>query len=65
MALWTPNGNLFIADSYNNRIRKVDANGIITTVAGISTSGFSAGMAAQLLMPYFVSAYGVAVDGGG
>lgn len=31
-------GNLFIADSYNNRIRRVDAStGIITTVAGNGT----------------------------
>jgi streptogramin lyase len=33
-------GNLFIADNLNNRIRKVAANGIITTIAGNGTSGF-------------------------
>jgi sugar lactone lactonase YvrE len=27
-------GNLYIADTYNHRVRKIDASGIITTVAG-------------------------------
>lgn len=34
-------GNLFIADSGNSVIRKVDKNGIITTVAGTGTNGYS------------------------
>jgi sugar lactone lactonase YvrE len=34
-------GNLFIADTYNNRIRKVASDSIITTVAGNGTAGFS------------------------
>jgi sugar lactone lactonase YvrE len=33
-------GNLFIADSGNKRIRKVSANGLITTVAGNGDAGF-------------------------
>lgn len=32
-------GNLFIADYSNNRIRKVDTNGVITTVVGTGTQG--------------------------
>ena len=54
-------GNLYIADRNNHRIRKVDTRGIITTVAGNGTAGFSGdgGKAtqAQLNLPS-----GVAVD---
>jgi len=34
-------GNIYIADYFNQRIRKIDANGIITTVAGNGTLGYS------------------------
>lgn len=49
-------GNLYIADNANHRIRKVDAvTGIITTVAGTGTPGFSGNggpaVDAQLLQP--------------
>src|SRR5580700_3466861 len=35
------NGNLFITDQYNHRIRKVAPDGTITTVAGTGVQGFS------------------------
>jgi uncharacterized protein (TIGR03437 family) len=35
------NGNLYIADLYNDRIRKVDTNGVITTFAGKFGGAFS------------------------
>jgi sugar lactone lactonase YvrE len=47
-----PDGNLYIDDEFNNRIRKVDGHGIITTVAGNGTAGFAGdggqAMAAEL-----------------
>ncbi len=56
-------GNLYIADTNNHRIRKV-SGGVITTVAGNGTPGFSGdngpAASAQLSSPY-----GVAVDAAG
>ena len=37
--LVSKNGNLYIADRNNHRIRKIDSNGIITTVAGTGKPG--------------------------
>jgi sugar lactone lactonase YvrE len=34
-------GNLYFADTENNRIRKVDTAGIITTIAGTGVAGYS------------------------
>jgi len=34
-------GNLYIADYFNNRIRMINTSGIISTIAGIGTAGFS------------------------
>jgi trimeric autotransporter adhesin len=54
-------GNLFIADSGNHRVRKVNLAGVISTVAGIGTSGFAGdnGPAAQAQLAFPT---GVAVD---
>ncbi len=56
-------GNLYIADSHNQRIRAV-ANGTITTIAGTGTAGYAgdggAATSAQLALPS-----GIAVDASG
>jgi serine/threonine protein kinase, bacterial len=45
-------GNLLIADHHGERIRKVDANGTITTIAGTGKNGFSAehGTATEMML---------------
>lgn len=54
-------GNVYIADTFNNRVRKVNTSGIISTFAGNGTAGFSGdggpATAAELNQPF-----GVRVD---
>lgn len=57
----SPAGEIFIADTGNQRVRKIGTDGIITTVAGSGSAGFSGdhgpAVSAQLSSPS-----GVAVD---
>jgi sugar lactone lactonase YvrE len=57
-------GNLYIADNYNNLIRKVDTSGNIHTVAGNGTAGYSGdgGPATSAALYY---PRGVALDSAG
>src|SRR5262249_3147037 len=59
-----PAGNIFIADTQNHRIRKIDAiTHIITTVAGNGTRGFLDGANAQ--SSELDSPWGVFIDSAG
>jgi uncharacterized protein (TIGR03437 family) len=57
-------GNLYLSDTANHRVRKVSAGGVISTLAGTGSAGFSGdnGPArdAQINLPY-----GLAVDSAG
>ncbi len=57
-------GNLYIADTYNHRIRRVDTSGIITTIAGNGHRGHS-GDGGPALEAELSSPESVAVDNAG
>jgi uncharacterized protein (TIGR03437 family) len=57
-------GNLYIADFGNSRVRKVAASGVITTVAGSGTFGYS-GDGGPAVNAQLDGPQGVAVDGAG
>jgi len=59
-------GNLYIADSANNRVREVNAStGVITTVAGSFTTGTNIGDGGAATSAILNQPYAVAVDSSG
>jgi len=57
-------GNLYIADELNHRVRRVDASGIIASIAGAGAAGIS-GDGGPATIALLSSPSGVAVDAGG
>src|SRR5207253_2619033 len=58
-------GNLYFSDTFNHRIRRVDANtGIITTVAGNGKKGFG-GDGSKATDAMLNEPYGICLDGEG
>lgn len=54
-----PDGNIYVCDDNNNAIRKITPAGVVTTVAGNGTRGFSNGVGAEAT---FFMPCGIVVD---
>jgi sugar lactone lactonase YvrE len=55
-------GNVYVADVGNNKVRKINPDGVVTTLAGSGTRGSANG---DLKTASFYNPYGVAVDRNG
>jgi sugar lactone lactonase YvrE len=55
-------GNVYVADSSNHKLRKITPAGVVTTIGGESSYGFSDGVANT---SKFYSPWGIAVDSSG
>ena len=55
-------GNVYVADSFNNLIRKIDASGYVTTLAGTGAAGFQDGNGSSAM---FSQPFNIALDASG